>query len=837
MQAHKNKNIPLSFLSKQHSDFVPVFAPKHLLKNRSSQISSQTVVNRFSFGSHGSSSRSFTIEHGLTTNSHNTGPKPDLQRNSKQSNISFEGSTNNQTHSKIYRSRSQSSSTLIFSKPIVSELCQQLGTDSLITIKQKKIQRRRSNTESFSEYWRRSRSRNSIDKNHQASITNPTQSNRKSIISDNTESEEFSQPRYNPERINKLLKIPNSPQKQTIKNLCGPSFISPASNITNSKNVHLNVKILKNEGKSPEPIHQQTNNPSNVNGSETHLQNKRDSQISKRKVPSIYLLNEIENCGIDFNSIDSEQNIIQNNEPSLQDMHQSNDELMVMLKPVCSQSSNETAANYTPPYERDDSLIFDKEYARISNGLLYLKDSKAKSFSEESTNSAVSNNGHILLKELKNFKESISNCDCANVDNLGHSTECEAELQDMYATYRKYNKSVMKMHDMFSGRDSKCLGMLQYGDIEGYNKKAKLLDSSIESQKKQLEFAKYLILASESLKDLSSFTKFKKLANYFKRKIPLFGKSDHNARVLELAIYWINRLSKTKLPEAMFIKANWTRKGEFGIKKSNKNALTIYKEASMLGHGPSALEAANYYEYKQKYKEALKWYIQASHLNEPVAAYRLSVAHLIGELGVVPNLRYAYAHFKVSADLANKECPYGAYCLAMMHLGEPPVSIDTSSEIPYDPNRALELLLKSASLEYPPSYYQLGRLYESGEHGVQINYGFAIDNYKLASNQGNQDALYSLARIYVNGIEGVVEKDYKLAFNYCENAAIQGLQAAELLMGWFYDPEVPLCLGFKNQSKSDFPQKSLIYAREWYRRAAASGSTEAATWLGNKKIN
>jgi GH18 family chitinase len=89
---------------------------------------------------------------------------------------------------------------------------------------------------------------------------------------------------------------------------------------------------------------------------------------------------------------------------------------------------------------------------------------------------------------------------------------------------------------------------------------------------------------------------------------------------------------------------------------------------------------------------------------------------------------------------------------------------------------------------------------------------------KTAAEQGNPQAQAKLASLYVLGREGL-EKDEKLAFEWMEKAANQGLVDAQVVMGAFYDRGIGVV--------SDRDK-----ATQWYEKAAAKGHSTSLAILG-----
>ena len=94
----------------------------------------------------------------------------------------------------------------------------------------------------------------------------------------------------------------------------------------------------------------------------------------------------------------------------------------------------------------------------------------------------------------------------------------------------------------------------------------------------------------------------------------------------------------------------------------------------------------------------------------------------------------------------------------------------------------------------------------------------AASAVREAAEQGNAQAQAKLASLYVLGRDGV-EKDEKLAAEWMEKAANQGVVDAQVVMGAFYDR------GLGVVSDRD-------KATQWYEKAAAKGHATSLAILG-----
>ncbi|OMH83740.1 Protein SKT5 [Zancudomyces culisetae] len=407
--------------------------------------------------------------------------------------------------------------------------------------------------------------------------------------------------------------------------------------------------------------------------------------------------------------------------------------------------------------------------------------------------------------------------------------------------YSRIGGSVMSIHRTLAEvKGSPKANKLKIGDIEEYNRLAKLQNKrGREGISIQLEFAKYLIKSAETLEEMDKQqNNVSKYAQYFLNKLPTAIFRADRGRVLELAKYWVDRLASDNVAEAIFIKADWYYNGKIYSKQKNVlKAIKYYAAAAKLGHASSAMTLAIHYENERNFKKAFQWYIFASHLNEPAAAYRLAIAYLCGELGLSVNLSYAHAYLRLSSRFASRDCPYGAYCLALMYLHEPPVHIDVSSEFPYNPELAHSSLFHAATLGYPPAHYLLGCLHETGDHEFLRSHRIAFASYHTAANLGHKEAQYSLCRMYLAKAKNELSESpnqlefLSQAYRWCEKSAVQGYPTAEYKLAWFHDPETTIISSSMTKTLELPFSKDLSTAKAWYTKAANHNVADAIDWV------
>jgi hypothetical protein len=83
-------------------------------------------------------------------------------------------------------------------------------------------------------------------------------------------------------------------------------------------------------------------------------------------------------------------------------------------------------------------------------------------------------------------------------------------------------------------------------------------------------------------------------------------------RLLQEAIYWIERLSKERHGEATYIKGLWHQKGLHGYKKSEDKAYRMWQRAAKSDHVKAKFKLAQYHESKGNKGKAVAYYKSAT---------------------------------------------------------------------------------------------------------------------------------------------------------------------------------------------------------------------------------
>jgi len=125
---------------------------------------------------------------------------------------------------------------------------------------------------------------------------------------------------------------------------------------------------------------------------------------------------------------------------------------------------------------------------------------------------------------------------------------------------------------------------------------------------------------------------------------------------------------------------------------------------------------------------------------------------------------------------------------------------------------ALAKLKAIAEAGHPPAQFYLGKLYETGEHGVKQNLGEARRWTRRAAEGGDAAAMHNLALFDFRGEGG--QQDLTAAARWFRAAAEQGIVDSQFNLGLLY------------QSGSGVPRDP-VQAYTWFTIAAAGGDAQA----------
>lgn len=323
----------------------------------------------------------------------------------------------------------------------------------------------------------------------------------------------------------------------------------------------------------------------------------------------------------------------------------------------------------------------------------------------------------------------------------------------------------------------------------------------------QLEFAKKLARAATTL------------ASWYKDPVnPSTSQVDErieqrNRDAWIAEAYKITRRLAVKYmyPNAIFFFGSSYNSGTLGHEIDYAKALELYLKAAKLDHPEASYRVAVCYEFgvgsRRDMEKAVSWYRKAAHLGSVSSMYKLGMLALQNR-----NSSEGLMWLQHAADKANPDTPHAVHELGLLY--ERGLEKLAKSDA-----KALEMFYKAARLNYSPAQARLGRAYEFGELGCDIDPSRSIRWYRAAAQQGDADAELGLCGWYWTGAESVnLRQSDTEAFLFAERAASKGHRRALFALGYFFEIGVGVPVDYHK-------------ARGWYMRAAEKHHPKALARL------
>ncbi|KAG6919399.1 hypothetical protein DXG01_006282 [Tephrocybe rancida] len=313
-------------------------------------------------------------------------------------------------------------------------------------------------------------------------------------------------------------------------------------------------------------------------------------------------------------------------------------------------------------------------------------------------------------------------------------------------------------------------------------------------------------------------------------------------RLAQLAVPTIIQIaSSTAQPvppyvaEAIYLRATFAASGAYPehVQHNPRVAFRDFESAARAGYAGAWFRLGRDYENFSDVTHARDCFERGVKLGVESCAYRMGMAHLMGQLGLQPNPTLALPLLHRAATLATVSTPQPAYIFALLLLGEF-ASLQTplppgvfAPFIPGGSTQVLEVrkhLERAAYLGFAPAQYKLGHAYEFAQPPFPFDPLLSVQYYSLASQQGEVEADMALSKWFLCGSgagvgeEGGFDKDEALAFTFAEKAARKGLPSAEFAMGYYAEVGVGC-------------PKDLQTAIGWYKSAQLHGNNDAAERL------
>jgi TPR repeat protein/tRNA A-37 threonylcarbamoyl transferase component Bud32 len=247
-------------------------------------------------------------------------------------------------------------------------------------------------------------------------------------------------------------------------------------------------------------------------------------------------------------------------------------------------------------------------------------------------------------------------------------------------------------------------------------------------------------------------------------------------------------------PSCQYDVACMLRDGD-GVEQDTARAFEFFLESASQGYDVAQSVLGNLFEYGEgveaSLEEAAKWYQKAAEQDNATAQFNLAHCYEVGA-GFKPNGELALYWYQKSADNGNTS----AYCqIGRLHEFELAGFKKNLAE-------AFKWYARATEAGDPEGPYNMARHYEEGL-GREKNLMEAFKLYELAAVRGNKNAQTNLGLMYQFG-DGVEKNIYK-AHTWLSRGADDGNPAAEFLLANFLE-EAAL-------SREDFEEALSVYCR------------------------
>lgn len=268
--------------------------------------------------------------------------------------------------------------------------------------------------------------------------------------------------------------------------------------------------------------------------------------------------------------------------------------------------------------------------------------------------------------------------------------------------------------------------------------------------------------------------------------------------------------TKVQYTEALFFLGSVYSSGKHGVETDYIKALDYYQKAARLEHPESCYRVAVCEEFgvgtKCNAEKAVSWYKKAAMLGSAASMYKLGMLSMLGNLDQPRDFSAGLSWLQRAAAKADAKNPHAVHEMALLYEHSPLSPYTNGDNIPYNAAKSLEYYYIAAKLGYAPSQARLGRAFEFGELGCNIDSNQSISWYSQAAQQGDTDAELAMAGWYWTGATNFRKSDVE-AFLWAERAASKGNARAMYAIGYFCE----LGIGVK---------RDLHRSTKWYVLAA-----------------
>lgn len=282
----------------------------------------------------------------------------------------------------------------------------------------------------------------------------------------------------------------------------------------------------------------------------------------------------------------------------------------------------------------------------------------------------------------------------------------------------------------------------------------------------------------------------------------------------EDAMKVVNFLADQYHPKAQFMRGTWYEFSRFGYPLDKPESYQCYKRAADRGYARAWYRIGMQFETGNDPFSAIKYYRRAADAGDSASCYRLGMMTLQGQHGQEQNYEEGLNLIYAAAHTADDNAPQGAYVLGMLQLGELSQVSVPEQYLPRNVQLAKGNIERAAFLGFAKAQLRMGKAYELGDLGCPFDPALSLHYNALAAKQGEVEAEMAISKWFLCGYEGIFEKNEELAFTYAQRAALDGFDVAQFGIGYFYEVGI-------------YTKVDLKEAKEWYRKAAEQGNTDA----------
>ncbi|KAI7852058.1 hypothetical protein BDC45DRAFT_514212 [Circinella umbellata] len=263
--------------------------------------------------------------------------------------------------------------------------------------------------------------------------------------------------------------------------------------------------------------------------------------------------------------------------------------------------------------------------------------------------------------------------------------------------------------------------------------------------------------------------------------------------------YWISRLAKKKIWEAVFLNGK-----HYLEANQHAKAIRCFEKAAKHGYSRAYLALAERAEEQNDWTKALACYRSAAD-GHPEANYRMAMVLLRQRMNPIQVLQ------KAARDGKTIESGKAALVLSNIYAH----ILKTSEHVEKDELKAFRYLKQAFQFDLIEAVHRMGQVYLYGLYGQSKDVWRGYQCFMKAAEEGYDLAMLDLAQVYEKGIQGYLSQQPEAAFRWCQRAAERGLKEAEYTLGTYYEIGVGISI--------DYPR-----ALEYFGKAASKGHVEAA---------